>query len=296
MRAEVKVSTRVTAIPGADVRTSNDKICANLPGGLVRLAAVALILLATPAWAQTPRGTSLLPGDVVLNPATPTPPATGLPGEGPRLHAISVIVIDAGHGGDDTGVRASVSTPLAEKDLSLDIAKKIEATLTAQTGARVLLTRSGDVHLGIADRASFANEARADLFLSIHANGSPAESAHGFRLYYHDAPGAEASASPAPATPWSEAQRESEEKSARFAELLRESLAAKVSLTDRGVKRAPMTVLEGATCPAALIEVGFLSNKDEALALSTGAVQDAIAEAVADAVLRMDATLGEGTP
>lgn len=258
--------------------------------------ALFVLLVALPALGQTPRGTSLLPGDVVLNPATPTPTATGLPGEGPRLHAISVIVIDAGHGGDDAGARASSTTPIAEKDIALDIARKIEATLTAQTGARVLLTRSGDVHLGIPDRASFANEARADLFLSIHANGSPSESAHGFRLYYHDAPGAEASASPAPAMPWSEAQRESEGRSARFAELLRESLAAKVSLADRGVKRVPMTVLEGTACPAALLEVGFLSNKDEALALSTGAVQDAIAEAVADAVLKMDATLGEGTP
>lgn len=264
---------------------------------LTRFAfALLTLVLAADALAQQPHGTSLLPGDVVLNPATPTPSGTAAVPEGPRLHAISVIVIDAGHGGDDAGARAASTTPIAEKDLVLEIAKRIEAAVTAQTGARVLLSRGGDVHLGASDRTSFANEARADLFLSIHANASPSENAHGFRLYYHDASNADSGAQPAPAVPWPLAQRESEAKSARFAELLRESLAAKVTLADRGVKRVPMTVLEGSTCPSVLLEVGFLSNKDEALALSTGAVQDAIAEAVVDAVLKMDATLEEGTP
>ncbi|HVO30767.1 MAG TPA: N-acetylmuramoyl-L-alanine amidase, partial [bacterium] len=192
--------------------------------------------------------------------------------------------------------RATGATALVEKDLTLAFAKKIEATVTAKTGARVLLSRSADVHLSTVERPSFANEARADLFLSLHLNASPSPEAKGFRVYYHDPSGAEMIApalEAAPAIPWSAAQRDVEGRSAHFADLLRESLAAKVTLADRGVKRVPLAVLEGATCPAALVELGFLSNHDEALALSTDAVQDAVAEAVADAIVKMDASLAE---
>lgn len=261
------------------------------------LIASALILPAT-ARAADPRGTPLLPGDVVIPGSTAAPSAT--PAE-MRLRAISIVVLDPGHGGDDTGVRASTATPIAEKDLALELARRIEALVTSQTGARVLLSRAADVHLATPDRTSFANEARADLFLSIHANGSPSPSAHGFRVYYHDSSSADAgpaAAGPAPALAWPLAQRDSESKSAHFAELLRESLTTKVAIADRGVKRVPMSVLEGSTCPSVVLEIGFLSNKDEALALSTSAVQDAIAQAVADAIQKMDATLAgaEGTP
>ena len=260
--------------------------------------ASALLLPATARAADPPRGTPLLPGDVVIPGATPAPAAT--PAD-VHLRAISIVVIDPGHGGDDSGVRAATATPIAEKDLALELARRIEALVTSQTGARVLLSRAADVHLATPDRTSFANEARADLFLSIHANGSPSPSAHGFRVYYHDSSSADAgpsAAGPAPALAWPFAQRESESKSAHFAELLRESLTTKVSIADRGVKRVPMSVLEGSTCPSVVLEIGFLSNKDEALALSTSAVQDAIAQAVADAIQKMDAMLAgaEGTP
>lgn len=257
-----------------------------------------------------PRPTSHLPADIVLPGVTPTPGASGSPEgaatpERPPLKAISTIVIDPGHGGDDAGARsADAATPLLEKDLDLTVAQKIEAALTAETSARVLLTRAGDVHTGLTDRTSFANEARADLLISIHANGSPSPRASGFRVYYHD-PSAEESlqsasgAGPLPATPWSAAQREHQADSARFAEFLRASLAEKLVLPDRGVKRIPLGVLEGATCPAVLLEMGFLTNQDEALALSRDAVQDALAAAVVDAVQKMDAAMaaaGKGEP
>lgn len=243
------------------------------------LALLPLILLAAG---------SGLPEDVVLPGVTPTPTAAAV--EGPRLKSISVVVIDPGHGGDDAGARSDIG--LVEKDLTLALAKKIETALTTETGARVLLDRNADVHEGEADRTSFANQAHADLFLSLHANRSPAAATRGFRVYYHDTSNSEA-ASAGPALPWASAQRAVEERSARFAELLRESLAGKVTvLPDRGIRRVPMTVLEGSTCPSVLLEVGFLSNHYEALALSTDAVQDAIAASVVEAIEKMDASLG----
>lgn len=262
----------------------------------------------SPAFAQND---SQLPGDVVLPGATATP-SSGVPGErpndGPRLRAVSVVVVDPGHGGDDAGAKAPAregadpASLLVEKNVALAIARRVESAVVAQTGARVLLTRSADVRVGPADRAAFANEARADLFVSVHLNAGPSAAARGFQVYYHDASGAEdapagARGNPSVAAPkrWPAAQRGVEADSARLAEIVRESLAAKLTLPDRGVRRIPIATLEGATCPAVLVEVGYLTNAEEALALSTAAVQDAFADAIAEAVLRMDAVLAAGT-
>lgn len=238
---------------------------------------------------------------------TPLEPTGARPVEGPRLRAVSVVVIDPGHGGDDAGARAAArtgadpATALVEKDLALAIARRAESAIVAQTGARVLLTRSSDVRVGAADRAAFANEARADLVVSIHLNGSPSSAARGFQVYYHDAsiaedaPAARADPAVAPPKRWAAAQRGVEADSARLAEIVRESLAAKLTLPDRGVRRIPIATLEGATCPAILVEAGYLTNAEEALALSTAAVHDAFAEAIAEAVLRMDSVLAAAT-
>ena len=271
-------------------------------------AFLLLTLVAASATAQ-------LPPDVVLPGVTPTPAAEeehegDLFLDAPRLRSISIVVVDPGHGGDDAGAR-DPERGTAEKDLTLEIARRVEAKFAARaigSGARVLLTRDGDVRTPIEDRTSLANESRADLFVSLHVNGSPSPEARGFHVAYHDAstadlgiaPGARGTrrSGPLPAQPWLTAQRRHEERSARFAEIMRESLAAKVTLPDRGVKRLPLAVLEGATCPAVAVELGYLTHPEEGLALSTDAVQDAVAEAIAEAVLRMDSVLtgSDGSP
>ena len=241
----------------------------------------------------TPAPTSALPDGVVIPGATPEP--SEAPGTiEPHTRVISVIVVDPGHGGDDAGVTAGGTT---EKDLTMAIARRIESKVSADTGVHVLLTRGGDVRVTAGDRASLANQSHASLFLSIHADGSPTPSARGFRVWYHDPADDVPAPTPAPdgskQTPWSAAQRPVEAMSARFAEALHDALAEKLTLPDRGVRRIPLATLEGATCPAAWIDVGYLTNPDDALALSTDAVQDAIAEAVGEAVLRMDAVMAE---
>ena len=262
----------------------------------VTLLALSLCTFAGVALAQEPSPTSALPGDVVIPGATPEP--SEAPGVvEPHTRVISVVVVDPGHGGDDAGVSSGGATPIAEKDLTMAIARRIESKVSAETGVHVLLTRGGDVRATAGDRASLANQSHASLFLSIHADGSPAPSARGFRVYYHDPADDVPSPTPAPdgshATPWAAAQKPVEETSARFAEALHDALAAKLTIPDRGVRRMPLATLEGATCPAAWIDVGYLTNSDDTLALSTDAVQDAIAEAVGEAVLRMDAVMAE---
>lgn len=253
-------------------------------------------LLAVFAIAASTSFAQILPEDVVVPTAEETPTGEPEP-ELPTLSRVAVVVLDPGHGGEDAGARATKAggDPVVEKEVALAIAKKAEARVAAATGARVLLTRSADVRMGAVDRASFANEARADLFVSIHLNSSPSQRARGFQVHYHDSSAAEHRGSASGAVPWSAAQRPFEAESARFAEILRESLAAKVALPDRGVRRMPVPALEGTVCPAVLVEVGFVSHPEEAVALGTGSVQDAIAEALAEAVLRMDAVMAAKT-
>lgn len=223
-----------------------------------------------------------LPADVVLPGSDASPPAA-------LLRTISLVVLDPGHGGDDLGSRDDARS-VVEKELALGLARKAAARIQATTGARVLLTRHEDRTATAVERAQLANETRADLYLSIHANASPAPSARGFRVAFHDLTAPDRPSRPG-AVLWSDAQRGVEGQSARFAETLRESLAAKVALPDRGTLRLPLAPLVGATCPAALLDVGTISNPLDAVALQTESVQDAIAEAIAEAVLRMDAWL-----
>lgn len=299
-------SANVQAFP-ANPSVSSRPLLERLAPICAILVGILLVAAAPAAWAQND---SQLPGDVVLpgGNSTPIPGGNGeRPLEGPRLRAVSVVVVDPGHGGDDAGARASAkagedpAAALVEKNLTLAFARRVESAIVAQTGARVLLTRSSDVRVAPADRAAFTNEARADLLVSIHLNGSPSPAARGFQVYYHDAstatddaPAPRGDPAVPPPTRWPAAQRGVEADSARLAEIVRESLAAKLTLPDRGVRRIPIATLEGATCPAILVEVGYLTNAEEALALSTGAVQDAFAEAIAEAVLRMDSVLAAG--
>src|SRR5439155_2912561 len=92
---------------------------------------------------------------------------------------------DPGHGGEDAGVRAASGA--TEKDLALSIAKRVQSRLEGET--RVLLTRPGDTRMPPDERAAFANQSRASLFVSIHAASSPSPAARGLAVFYHDASG-----------------------------------------------------------------------------------------------------------
>jgi N-acetylmuramoyl-L-alanine amidase len=223
------------------------------------------------------------------------------------------VVLDPGHGGEQEGAISPAGTK--EKDLALDIARRIAARLK-RDGAKVILTRSGDIGVPLANRAAIATAIRADLFVSVHLNSMPTaeqrRSSRGVETYFLSADASDTHASavaarenadrlagepePDPADPVAAilddlADAASLRGSSRLAYAVHERLVDRLGVEDRGVKQAPFYVLAGARMPAVLLEVGFISHEDEARRLATREYQDRIAEAVAEgiAAFRRDA-------
>ncbi len=241
----------------------------------------------------------------------PPAPATTLPG--------LTIVIDAGHGGTETG--AIGPGGLQEKDPTLAIARRLSAALTRNLSARVLLTRDSDSVISLDDRTALANHEKADLFLSIHANSSRASGAHGSETYYLSLEASDKIAqevanqenevqAPAPQAPgaagardpsldfilWDLAQSAHLKESSELAEAIQEELNALSGTQNRGIKQAPFRVLVGATMPAVLVETAFISNAEEEKKLGNPAFQQSVAEGIAKAVGRFFARHRPGAP
>jgi N-acetylmuramoyl-L-alanine amidase len=197
---------------------------------------------------------------------------------------IGRIVIDAGHGGHDTGTIGP--TGLMEKDLCLDVALRLGKIIQQKLpGAETVYTRSDDTFIPLEERTNIANEAKADLFISIHANSSPDHAARGVETYYLNLKGSpEAMEVAARENAASDhgvhdlqdlvkqiARTEKIDESKELAEDVQDSLSKRMQKTtkparNRGVRKAPFVVLIGADMPSILTEISFLSNPaDEAL-------------------------------
>ena len=194
---------------------------------------------------------------------------------------ISRIVIDPGHGGHDTGTVGPHG--LMEKDLCLDIALRLGKLIQQHIpGAEVVYTRKDDTFVPLEERTAIANQERADLFISIHANSSPDRSARGIETYYLNfATSAEAMEVAARENALSQssihelqdlikkiAANEKVEESKELASDIQESLAKKLRQAsaaekNRGVKKAPFVVLIGANMPSVLSEISFISNPSD---------------------------------
>ena len=236
--------------------------------------------------------------------AAPVEPAAPAPAAVPLL----TIVVDPGHGGTETG--AIGPGGLQEKEATLQIAKKLAATLPKVLSCRTVLTRDSDVLIPLDDRASIANHEKADLFLSVHANSSRAASAKGSETYYlsleasdkiaqevakeENQAGAAPGGGPADATGnhdldfilWDLAQSAHLKESSELAESIQVELNGVSDTANRGIKQAPFRVLVGATMPAVLVEFAFISNAEEEKKLKDPEFQQAVADAVARAVVR----------
>jgi N-acetylmuramoyl-L-alanine amidase len=229
----------------------------------------------------------------------PPPPA-------PATEAPLTFVIDPGHGGTETG--AIGAGGLQEKQATLEIARKLAATLPRYLACRVVLTREADGLVSLDDRTSVANHEKADFFLSIHTNSSRAAGARGSETYYLSLDASdklaqevasrenEAAASPTPAgSPpnrdldfilWDLAQTAHLKESSELAEVIQNELNGVSGTENRGIKQAPFRVLVGATMPAVLIETAFISNADEEKKLASPEFQQSVADAIAKAVAR----------
>jgi len=237
------------------------------------------------------KGTAPVPGAPVpsLQPSTPR--------EAP---GIRTIVIDPGHGGREVG--AVGPNGLLEKDVTLAIARKLASALSGKVGARVVLTREDDSVVSLDQRTALANQYKADLFLSVHVNAAVVKGAKGSETYYLSLEASDelarkaAEAENATSTPnpnadlnlilWDLAQNAYVGESSRFAQSIQEELNAATAVANRGVKQAPFKVLVGATMPAALVEVGFISNPEEEAKLQSEAFQTMMVEALTRAVQR----------
>lgn len=207
------------------------------------------------------------------------------------------IVLDAGHGGHDTGTIGPEG--LKEKDLVLDVAKRLGALIEQRLGSEVIYTRSDDTFIPLEHRTEIANEAKADLFLSIHANSSPLRTAAGVETYYLSFTTSKAALDVAARENASSqksiyelqdllqkiALKDKVDESREFAARVQDSLYSTSAKTnarakDRGVRKAPFVVLIGASMPSVLAEIGFVSNAHDENLMKRPEHRQRIAEAL----------------
>jgi N-acetylmuramoyl-L-alanine amidase len=216
---------------------------------------------------------------------------------------IGRIVIDAGHGGHDTGTIGP--TGLMEKDLCLDVALRLGKIIEQRLpGANVIYTRSDDSFVPLEERTNIANQAKADLFISIHANSSRDHAARGIETYYLNLKGsAEAMEVAARENATAQegvhelqdlvmkiARTEKIDESKELAEDIQDSLSKRIQksnkpMKNRGVRKAPFVVLIGADMPSILTEISFLSNPADEQMLKKPEQRQRVAEGLYQGVV-----------
>lgn len=218
------------------------------------------------------------------------------------------IVLDAGHGGHDPG--SSGPNGLVEKDLVLDVTLRLGRLLEEKMGADVVYTRKDDTFVRLEERAPFANHQKADLFLSIHANSSPARSVVGTETYFlnrtesreelavaaRENAMAETSIADLSSLVKKIVSNDKRDESRELAARIQAAAYEFTSAThgrvfNRGVRHAPFVVLIGATMPAVLVEIGFMSNPKEEALLKRGEHRQRLAEALYKGILNYSRTL-----
>lgn len=249
-------------------------------------------------------------GTALTVPARPVDVPRADPGEVRQRH---VVVVDAGHGGPDHGMSGPIGAarPVYEKTITLSVAKALERALAAR-GVHVVMTRTTDTLIALADRGRLANQAKGDLFLSIHVNAANPRwrnpgSARGFETYFlaeaktedekrveameNEVIKFETSVDASRDDPLGfiirdMAQNEHLRESSRLASLIQDGMRMVHPGPNRGVKQAGFRVLVTAFMPSVLVEIGFGSNRSEAAYMTDPNQQAALANTLADSVLR----------
>lgn len=208
------------------------------------------------------------------------------------------VVLDPGHGGHDTGTIGPGG--LREKDLVLDVAQRLGRLIEERMGSEVIYTRSDDTFIPLERRTEIANEAKADLFLSIHANSSPLRTAAGVETFYlnlttsksamelaaRENAGSTMSVYELQELLQKIALKDKVEESREFATRVQSALytlsarSTDARSKDRGVKKAPFVVLIGASMPSVLAEIGFISNAHDESVMRRDEYRQRTAEAL----------------
>ena len=189
-----------------------------------------------------------------------------------------IVYLDAGHGGYDPGASYF---GIAEKSLTLAIQSRVKAKLEAE-GYRVVTTRTSDTYVDLTDRSRAANASESDIFVSIHINASGSSAEQGIETYYYQ-PYAEY---PSRINATYHANPTRLSMSDTLANAIQSSLINATGAQNQGVKRQTFAVLRETTAPAVLLELGFLSNPQEAARLNTSSYQETLANAIVAGIKR----------
>jgi N-acetylmuramoyl-L-alanine amidase len=284
---------------GAQVEGIHDGLIAEVR--LERAGADGLLRVVFEGAAGTIKPTTLAdPPRLVLDVSRPAEPTARERQE--QIGPLKMIVLDAGHGGHDSG--ATGPTGLMEKDLVLDVTRRVGKLVEQQLGLKVRLTRDADYFVTLRERTSIANRERADLFVSIHANAHRETATDGVETYFLSSEATDGAARQVAALEngvvqleqplgrgtgqvdivkailWDLAQSEFQTESSRLAEVVHDSMTHSLRISNRGVKQAGFYVLGGAAMPAILIEIGFVTNPKEERRLKDTKYRDEIARAI----------------
>lgn len=232
---------------------------------------------------------------------TSLPAAAAVKSSKPQSAGVRKIVLDPGHGGKDPG--AIGEGGVAEKDIVLSVAKKLAAKLKMAMGIEVVLTRTDDQFIPLEDRTAVANAQNADLFISLHMNASPNGDAKGVETYYLDNTTDEASMRLAARENATSRKNVSDlqfilsdmtqnlklEDSVTLAHSLQGALVGTMGnhlreIKNLGVKKALFYVLVGARMPSVLVEMFFITNREEGRAMSQGKFQDSVVDSLYDGI------------
>jgi N-acetylmuramoyl-L-alanine amidase len=221
----------------------------------------------------------------------------------PGTVPVQTIVVDAGHGGHDPG---ATHHGLREKDLTLDIARRLSTELQSR-GFSTVMTRDRDEFISLSRRPAIANRIPADLFVSVHINANRSRRVSGIEVYYPRESVVDTSASFPPevrpeevALPtttikhvlWDLALSKSRRHSWKLGSHICRTMRHQLGVTCRGVKSARFVVLKESHLPAVLVEVGYMSNQAEASRLATSSYRQAVAQAIAEGVVSYVRELG----
>ncbi|MBI4354330.1 MAG: N-acetylmuramoyl-L-alanine amidase [Candidatus Omnitrophica bacterium] len=235
----------------------------------------------------------LLAGCAAAPPVTPSASRSLV---SPGLVPVRTIVIDAGHGGKDPGTS---HYGLREKDLTLDITRRLKAELTA-SGFSVMMTRDHDEFLALSRRPAVANRSQADLFVSVHANANRQRQVSGVEVYYPrqsvigssmslppriDAAEVDALTTTVRQVLWDVVLSRSRRESSAMARHICRALQARLGAPCRGTRGARFVVLREAWMPSVLVEVGYVSNRKEAQQLGRASYRQLIAKAIAEGLV-----------
>lgn len=184
------------------------------------------------------------------------------------------VFIDPGHGGKDSGSIMTEDKNVLEKDINLQIAKKVASILLKQNDIQVILSRTDDTFIDLTERANMANKQGADVFVSIHLNSFPnVKEASGIETYYTE---------------------DDSYHSEQLATAIQETMVSYVDARDRGIKTDEFKVLKESKMPSVLVEAGFLSHPEEAKKLQNEEYQSELAQGIAQGILTyLDEYLGK---